>query len=109
MTFSIRPVPSALRPVVLAARLASSEAMPGTLSRVLAAFNPPIDPVSPEWAALCAALDRYDTAQDDIGLDAARKQVIIAAEILLAGSTGPDFADLHRVPVQRKPPKEHHA
>lgn len=88
MTHS-RSVPVALRPVVLVARMAALPEItpPEEIARILATFTPPIDPASPEWAALRAALDHYDATQDRVDFNAARRRVIIAAVTLLAGPT----------------------
>lgn len=114
MTPHAPPVPVALRPIVLIARMAALPEVipPEEVARMLATFTPPIDPASPEWAALRAALDHYDAAQDQAGVDAARKQVIIAAVTLLADPTGHGATSApgpYHVPAQRTPPRERRA
>ncbi|KPM50350.1 hypothetical protein ACG83_40745 [Frankia sp. R43] len=108
MNSRVSPVPVILRPVVLIARMAALPEVtpPADIARMLAMFTPPIDPTSPEWAALRAALDHYDDAQDPVRLDAARQQIIIAAETLLAYPTDPGTAGSCRTPTQRTPPTE---
>lgn len=111
MTPHSRPVPIALRPVVFLARMAALPEItpPEEMARILATFTPPIDPASPQWAALRAALDHYDAAQDQAGFDAARRRVIIAAVILFVGPTGHGATDTparYRLPAQRTPPGE---
>lgn len=101
-------VPVRLRPLVLIARMAalSEVTPPADIERMLTVFTPPIDPASPEWAALRAALDRYDTTQNQAGRDAARTQINIAAVALLAGPAGRGGARTpawYRVPAQRTP------
>ncbi|CUU54967.1 hypothetical protein Ga0074812_10447 [Parafrankia irregularis] len=106
-------VPVALRPVVLIARMAALPELtqPEDIARILATFTPPIDPASPEWAALRAALDRYDTARDQTACDAARRQIVLAAVTLLLGPPGhspPETPARCRVPAQRTPSPGRH-
>ncbi|KPM50426.1 hypothetical protein ACG83_40265 [Frankia sp. R43] len=101
-------IPVALRPVVLIARMAALPELtpPEEISRILATFTPPIDPASPEWAALRAALDRYDAARDHAAFDAARRQIVLAAGTLLLGPPGYSARDTParcHVPAQRTP------
>lgn len=109
MTAHVPLVPVALRPIVLIARMAALPTVtPEEIARMLVMFTPPIDPASPEWAALRAALDRYDAAQNQACLDAARIQVNIAAVALLAGPTGvPGRPVWYRVPAQRTSSEQH--
>ncbi|CUU59187.1 hypothetical protein Ga0074812_12577 [Parafrankia irregularis] len=103
MTPHVPLVPVALRPIVLTARMAALPEItpPGDIARMLALFTPPIDPASPEWTALRAALDRYDAAQNQASRDAARTQIHIAAVILLTSATS--ATSPHHVPTQRTP------
>ncbi|WP_018640147.1 hypothetical protein [Parafrankia elaeagni] len=112
MTSPAPLVPVALRPIALIARMAALPKITSEeIGRMLATFTPPIDPASPEWAALRAALNLYDTAQAQADVDAARTQVNIAAVALLAGTTGhapPGRPTWCRVPAQRTPPEQRH-
>ncbi len=76
-------VPAPLQPIVQLARmrrLVESD----RLTQVLQALNPPVDPDSPVWAALGAALDAYDHAERaNLDLDPARRLILAAAAALV--------------------------
>ncbi len=110
MTTGWQTVSVLLRPVILLARM-RDVAPPATVARVLASFSPPLNPASPEWLALCAALDAYDVAEQthsSTGLDAAREQAIAAAVALLTDQMhrGVASAAVCRLPVQCEPGKD---
>ncbi|WP_131799551.1 MULTISPECIES: hypothetical protein [Parafrankia] len=82
------PVPQSLRGAVFAARM-SQLISPSHLAELLGAFSPPIDPESPEWCALKAALDAYDHATYTyIDLEVARTAVNVAANAVIGCSRG---------------------
>ncbi|WP_261571372.1 hypothetical protein, partial [Frankia gtarii] len=81
-------VPAPLRPIVQLARIRSL-VEPARLAQVLRSLDPPIDPNSPAWTALGAALDAYDHAeQANLDLDPARRLILAAAALLRRAEPG---------------------
>jgi hypothetical protein len=76
------------------------------LADLLATMTPPIDPTSPEWIALCSALDAYDFAEwVGLGLGEARQQVDAAAMVLIASAAALEHFDGPRQGVGTRPPR----